>query len=253
MAHPPKEMTIRTRLIWIASLIALLAALVVASAGLGYRFELWGLGTAFGILRVGTFAAIAGLVLALAALIAALVRPPRILAAVPAVALVATAIALYPTFEMRRMAQGTPPINDITTDPTDPPPYDAIAGLRGRGDQAVQYPGEQFATQQRDAYPDIQPVITDLAPDQAYRQALAAAQASGWAIVGEDAEQGRIEAVDRTLWFGFKDDIVVRVRAEGERSRIDVRSSSRVGRSDLGTNARRIRTFLKQLEAEPAG
>jgi uncharacterized protein (DUF1499 family) len=69
----------------------------------------------------------------------------------------------------------------------------------------------------------------------------------GWQIVDANASEGRIEATDTTFWFGFKDDIVIRVAATSGGSRIDVRSVSRVGRSDVGTNAKRIRCYLKRL------
>ena len=65
--------------------------------------------------------------------------------------------------------------------------------------------------------------------------------------------EGRLEATARTRWFGFRDDVVVRVRPDGAGSRVDVRSVSRVGRSDLGTNARRIRGFMDALRSAPAG
>ena len=77
--------------------------------------------------------------------------------------------------------------------------------------------------------------------------ALEAARASGWEIVAAVPQERRIEAVATTFWFGFKDDIVVRIRPAPGGSRIDVRSVSRVGRSDLGTNAKRIRAFLGRL------
>jgi uncharacterized protein (DUF1499 family) len=85
-------------------------------------------------------------------------------------------------------------------------------------------------------------------PREAFARALSAAEAMGWEVVGRDAEAGRIEAVDTTRWFGFKDDIAVRITPAGGGSRIDVRSKSRVGRNDLGTNARRIRAYLQRLQ-----
>ncbi len=70
----------------------------------------------------------------------------------------------------------------------------------------------------------------------------------GWKIVDENQAEGRIEATATTRWFGFKDDVVIRIAPSGGNgSRVDVRSVSRVGRSDVGTNARRIRAFLKKF------
>ena len=102
------------------------------------------------------------------------------------------------------------------------------------------------------AYPDLAPEILDALPDAVFKHALAAARTLGWNIVSAVPGEGRLEATDTTFWFGFKDDVVVRVVAEGTRSRVDVRSVSRVGRSDVGANARRIRAFLKELRAQVA-
>jgi uncharacterized protein (DUF1499 family) len=93
-------------------------------------------------------------------------------------------------------------------------------------------------------------VLLDVEPTKAFARALAASRDLGWEIIAAVPLEGRIEAVDRTFWFGFKDDVVVRVRAAAGGSRIDVRSVSRVGRSDVGANARRVRRFLKQVGVE---
>jgi uncharacterized protein (DUF1499 family) len=84
-------------------------------------------------------------------------------------------------------------------------------------------------------------------PARAFERALAVARAQGWEIVAAVPAEGRIEATDTTRFFGFKDDIVIRVKAEGAGSRVDVRSLSRVGKSDVGKNASRIRAYLRAL------
>ena len=93
------------------------------------------------------------------------------------------------------------------------------------------------------------PLHLDVAPAQAFDRALTAARAMGWEIVASDPAQGRIEGTATTFWFGFKDDIVVRVGADGSGSRVDVRSLSRIGKSDVGANARRIRDYLGKVKA----
>jgi uncharacterized protein (DUF1499 family) len=103
------------------------------------------------------------------------------------------------------------------------------------------------AEQQRRAYPDIQPLILPVPSGDAFAKARAAAQAMGWEIASADPAAGRIEAVATTFWFGFKDDVTVRVTPQGAASRIDVRSRSRVGRGDAGANAERIRRYLKMF------
>lgn len=143
-----------------------------------------------------------------------------------------------------------PPIHDITTDTQDPPRYQAVLSLREEGDNSAEYAGETVATQQREAdiYADIQALQLALPVDRATGMAAEVAEDMGWRVVAQDKRRGHLEAVDRTPLLGFRDDVVVRVRAKGEGSRVDVRSSSRVGKSDLGTNARRIREFLSELE-----
>jgi uncharacterized protein (DUF1499 family) len=147
-------------------------------------------------------------------------------------------------------ARGKPAIHDITTDPDNPPLFVAILPLRTGAANPPEYLGGDVTAQQRRAYPDIQPLMLQVGAEQAFTRALAAVRDLGWNVVADDREAGRIEAVDTTFWFGFKDDVVIRVREMNPgSSRIDARSKSRVGVGDLGTNARRIRTLLDRLQA----
>jgi uncharacterized protein (DUF1499 family) len=150
-------------------------------------------------------------------------------------------------WQMKRTAQRVPPIHDITTDTDDPPRFADILPLRKDAPNSADYGGPDLAAQQQAAYPDIQPVMLRMPGQEAFTQALKAADAMGWDIVAANPEEGRIEATDTTRWFGFKDDIVIRIQAQGDESRIDVRSVSRVGKSDVGTNARRIRAYVRRL------
>jgi len=145
--------------------------------------------------------------------------------------------------------RGAPAINDITTDPEDPPSFSAVLPLRGPGAGPATYGGEEVAEAQRRAYPDIGPLTVALPPDETFIKALEVARSQGWGVVASDTAAGRIEAVDTTFWFGFQDDVVIRIRPQGGESRVDIRSKSRVGRGDLGANARRIRRFLSALRA----
>jgi uncharacterized protein (DUF1499 family) len=149
-----------------------------------------------------------------------------------------------------RMGPPAPPIHDITTDTQNPPEYVAVLALRANAPNTTVYGGEKIASQQREAYPDLQPVMLKVPPAQAFERALAAVRKMGWDVVGADATAGRIEATDTTFWFGFKDDVVVRVRPADGGSRVDVRSLSRVGVGDAGTNAKRIRAFLDALSVD---
>ena len=148
-------------------------------------------------------------------------------AAVLALGLVLGIGAAAIPLELQRRARAVPPINDIST----------------AGDTAP-----AVAEQQRRAYPDIVPLTLKASSEEAFARALQAARDMGWEIVSADAVAGRIEAVARTLWFGFKDDVTVRITRQEGASRVDVRSKSRVGRGDAGTNAHRVREYLKRLQ-----
>jgi uncharacterized protein (DUF1499 family) len=124
----------------------------------------------------------------------------------------------------------------------------AILPLRRDASNPPEYGGEAVAAQQLKAYPDVRPLTLTVPPDATFEKALRTAREVGWDIVESRPDQGRIEATDTTLWFGFKDDIVVRVTASDSGSRIDVRSVSRVGQSDIGTNAARIRNYLSRIQ-----
>lgn len=148
-------------------------------------------------------------------------------------------------------ASGTAPIHDVTTDTADPPVFVAAVPVRAETGalNPVAYGGPEVAALQRQSFPDLEPLRLDVAPPAAFDRALAAVRAMDWELIAADPSAGRIEATDTTLLFGFKDDIVVRVREDGTGSRIDVRSLSRVGGGDLGTNAKRVRRYLQRLAA----
>lgn len=227
--------------------IALAGAASLALAGFGYRWGWWPLPGAFAMLRTGTYVAGGGVLVALLGAVWSWRRGMRALAALATVAgVIGLGAAALPLLQLRTV-KSAPPIHDITTDPSDPPAFEAVLPLRAGATNGVEYGGDTLATQQRAAYPDILPVRLDAAPSQAFARALDAARAMGWAIAAADPARGMIEATDRTLWFGFKDDIAVRVRADGTGSVVDIRSLSRIGRSDVGTNARRIRAYRDRL------
>ncbi|MES2562218.1 MAG: DUF1499 domain-containing protein, partial [Pseudomonadota bacterium] len=126
--------------------------------------------------------------------------------------------------------------------------------IRRNTPNGPEYGGEKIASQQQAAYPDIQPRLLESPPAAAFDRALKAARNMGWEIIAAVREEGRIEATATTRWFRFKDDVVIRVQPQGTGSRIDVRSKSRLGRSDLGANAKRIRAYWRELDnIPPAG
>jgi len=202
-------------------------------------------------LKVFAWAAYAGLAAAGVGLVlVVLLAVPRWRrhAWLPVAVLCAGLVAAAPPMMMLEKAKSVPRIHDITTDPFDPPNFVALMPIRMTVPNGAAYGGMKIAEQQQKGYPDIKSLVMKAPPAEAVQKAIDAARASGWEIISTDAPAGRIEATDTTAWFGFKDDIVVRVRAEPSGgSRVDVRSASRVGLSDIGANARRVREFLGRL------
>jgi len=139
-----------------------------------------------------------------------------------------------------------PRIHDISTDTVNPPRFVAIVPLRKGSPNSMDTSADDVALQ-RKGYPDIAPAILQEPPEVAFQRAERAARLMGLEIVAAVPGEGRIEATDTTLLFGFKDDVVIRVAPDAKGSRIDMRSLSRVGRSDFGVNAKRIRSFMKAL------
>lgn len=186
-----------------------------------------------------------------AALLAAvlLLRKARIRSvAMAVVAIVAGAAAYFPIYAFKAKAMSVPAIHDISTDTSNPPTFVKITPeMRGAGSNPIEYDGPEIATQQLKAYPDVKPLELRKPTSQEFPRLLKAAKALGWQIVDADPVAGRIEATDTTPFFGFKDDIVVRVHDLMGHSLVDVRSVSRVGRSDVGANAARIRRYFARI------
>jgi len=257
--------TSRTSLVMtmIGPAAAVSALALAAVSGLGHRWGWWTFGTGFAVLKWGAYLAIAALILSVIG--AVLNRPGRgqpttetsprgisqgfvwtLLSIVVSAGMIAV-----PVYWLYR-AQHVPRIHDISTDTGDPPRFEAILPLRRDAPNSAEYGGMAIATQQQAAYPDIRSLLIARPPGEVFDLALATVRAYGWQVVDARRAQGRIEATDTTFWFGFKDDVVIRIRAVAGGSRLDVRSVSRVGLSDVGTNASRIRCFLREMrEASP--
>jgi len=162
------------------------------------------------------------------------------------------AILAYPAY-LALQYRKLPAIYDITTDPIDPPRFEALARLRtGEGTNPAVYAGLYSAEQQRHFYPDVEPVELEISVDRAYAIALQLVNKRKWIVIDERAPQpprriGRIEAVARTPIMGFREDISMRFVADGDDSRVDIRSASRNFDSDLGSNAARIKKFIDDL------
>ncbi len=228
-------------------IVALAAALLLLFAGPGTRLELWDFPFGFTLMRWALYGGLTAAGLGILLLLLPATRrggAPILLAAI----VIGAGTAAVPWMFVQK-ARSVPPIHDITTDTADPPEFVAIAPLRADAPNPVAYPGDETAEQQREAYPHILTLRVDAWPAIAFEHALETARTKGWEIVAADEAQGRIEATATTFWFGFKDDVVIRIRGDNGGSAVDVRSKSRVGRSDVGANAARIEAYLEDFQA----
>jgi len=248
---------------WILKLalgLAILTPLLFMIAGLGYRAGLWGLGFGLGTLtqKIGPVLALLTLGLGFVSLLLALLMKPRRGITLSVVAVLIPLAALIHLNGVKSKVDKLPFIHDVTTDTQNPPTFtEAITSKRAHVKEVntLDYIGKKdtrdktlVSVLQTRAYPDIRSLILEDEPDVVFGEAKAAVQQMGWKIVSENVGAGVIEATDTTFWYGFKDDVVIRVRpSEGGGSVLDVRSVSRVGGSDMGANAERIRAYLKLI------
>jgi uncharacterized protein (DUF1499 family) len=228
--------------------LALVCVLGLLLSGIGYQLGLWHFRSGFMIIRWAFWGAAAAIVVAGAGLLIPAQRTGLALT-LGAIGLVVAAVTVYIPWSWKQTLDSLPYIHDIATDLDNPPAFVAVKALRKEGDHPVEYDGPEVAEQQRKAYPDLAPLVTTQPPDTVFDAAKAALAKMGLEMVDANAQEGRIEATYTSLFYGFKDDVVVRIARAPEGTRVDARSKSRVGRSDLGQNARRIRTFLTELRA----
>jgi len=239
------------RIIGVFGLVLAVAALLLLAAGpLGWRAGWWSFRLAFtALMPYAFYCGVAALAVSALALVLGFRRRRGVLPA--AIGLVIGAVAAYFPWHAGEMRGVYPPMHDITTDAADPPSFEFAAAMRAAEQGApVAYPGADTAAMQQKFYPGIEPAVLDMPPAQAFERALAVVKAKGWTIVKADPAAGIIDAYDRSLWFGFTDDVAIRVAASAGGSRVDIRSGSRQGRGDFGVNAARVRGLLAALKGQ---
>lgn len=236
------------RLVVVGLVVALGSAAAMVFSGIGYRLDLYHFRTGFAILGWAFWFALGAAILSVVGLAVAGGKPRGTLVAALAGFAIGV-VAAYVPWSFKQTAGSLPYIHDITTDTANPPEFVAAARLRRPDEHPVKYDGKEVADLQQKAYPDLAPLATAAPREKVFEAAKAAIAQMGMHLVEADAAQGRIEANQTSLLYGFTDDMVVRLATDGQGTKVDVRSKSRVGRSDLGQNAKRIRTFLQKLQA----
>ncbi len=239
---------LNTGLIKYGTILSVIGALAVILSGYGYQWGWWHFSFGFTIIPWGTGAAVIGGILAGIGLIKLSTKTKNFIVAGSLSVLLLVAALFNIGYWYSEVQKGYPPIHDITTDLENPPAFDAIAPLRADAPNPVEYAGPETAEAQRNFYSDIETHYTSLSYDEAYTRALETARQMPWKLVGENMEEGRIEAYHKLAWFGFIDDVVIRVDTADGGSKVDVRSKSRIGRGDLGVNAKRIKAYLQEFE-----
>jgi len=235
-------------LCWLGLALAVISILGLGASGPGYRLGLLGFPTGISLVKYSGFVSLAAVVVCLLGL-ALWIAGFGSEGLIPAlIGLVIGGFVAVLMLKWKRNLDSVPWIHDITTDTANPPSFVAILPLRAGAPNSAEYGGPALAKQQEDGYPDLVPGSLGASPEEAFPRALQAAKDMGWEIVAADPKSLRIEATDTTAWFGFKDDVVVRLTKSPAGCRIDVRSVSRVGSSDVGTNARRIKAYLARLK-----
>ena len=241
----------KKKISWFANggiVIAITAVVIAILSGFGSRLDWWHFGFGFALLQWSVYIAIAAAATSLFGIIVARPATEREGLYRAIVGLVIALPVIVIPLLWKQTAQEVPPIHDISTDVENPPQFIAIVPLRGGAANSLEYAGAVIAEQQQQAYPDIKTLTIDKASDEVFDSALAIARDLGWKIVDDNKNEKRIEATDTTFWFGFKDDVVIRITSQNGGSLVDIRSISRVGKSDVGTNAERIRGFLIRLK-----
>ena len=233
-------------LAFLALVVGLVCAACALAAGPGYRMQVLSLGAGLQTIRWAATVAAVGASVAICALVMLVSARGRQGRALAIVALIVNGLVAIPPALLYERAQQLPHINDVSTDTADPPKFVAVLPLRAGARNAVDY-SQQTAIEQHRGYPDIAPLKLGTGPADAFDRVVRAVRSMGWDVVSVVPGDLRVEATDTTLLFGFKDDVVVRVRPTGEGSVVDVRSLSRVGGSDFGVNANRVRALLRKI------
>ena len=196
------------------------------------------------VLLVATLIAFIALVMVLAGLVFGQFSSLNMMRAL--IALVVSAGIFVPVFMGARAVADVPIINDIMTDTQNPPQFEVVPTVRKPFDNSLELSADRLAYH-RKMYGDMKPLALDGAPDTHFDRVLEIVDDRGWKLVAANRAKGTVEATESTALFGFKDDVVIRLSGDGDKTRVDMRSASRQGRTDFRVNSKRIIAFLEEL------
>ena len=238
--HLQRKAINRRRMMYIGFILALLCAVAAVGSGLGYRLGIWHFRTGFEILKWSFFVSGATLLMLLACMFFVQTKT-RADSMIGITGIIICLVLVYVPYSWKKTLDAYPYIHDISTDTLNPPDFVIVDQLRAADDHSIEYDGLEVAELQVKAYPDIKTLVIDGDIEKHLQSAENVLNDMNLDIVSVDIESGRIEAVATSFLFGFKDDMVIRMtETDGAQVAVDVRSKSRVGKSDLGQNAKRI-------------
>jgi uncharacterized protein (DUF1499 family) len=235
----------------VSLLLSLVVAVFALGAAVGTRLDLWSFRIGFGILRWTVVGAVlTGLCSLLAFWITLPLRSEKRGFTLALLGLTISAIVVGIPVRWKLAGNETPPIHDITTDLDNPPRFNVISRYRDFRHNDLDREEPALSNTQKQHYPELESLTLNQSKRDCMRKVIEIARDSHWEFRSIDWEEGHVEATDRTFWFGFLDDIAIRVQSlSDQRCKIDLRSVSRYGVNDLGTNARRIRRFLRMVRS----
>jgi hypothetical protein len=247
-SEPVSSLASWARNLAVFSVVAVLVSIIIVR--FGFLEMKPALATFFGALACAGLSILVGL----SAFVAIWQNGSRGMSRILLALLIDAVVLAYPAY-LGLQYRKLPAIHDITTDPIDPPRFEALARLRtGDGVNTAVYAGLYSAEQQRLYYPDIETVELDVPAQRAYDITRQLVTRRKWLVIDERPPQpprylGHIEAVARTPIMGFREDVAIRVTADGEGSRVDIRSASRYFESDLGSNAARVSKLIDDINS----
>ena len=237
----------RTKSLALASLVlGFLGILVPIIGAVGTRVDLWGYTIGLFMTPAGLLLALAGLLIGVRAMLRLRKLGERLVLAAHGAGLSLLVVLYFGSLMITVFS--VPPIHNVSTDIEDPPQFTHAQSLRTEHENSLDYDIEAIGEIQREGYPEVKPLVMELAPDEMFGRVKRVLLDMGMEVTKEDPAQGEMEAVATTFWFAFKDDLVVRLREVEGGTRMDLRSVSRVGVVDIGANADRIMEVIKRVE-----